>query len=466
MSRLNRVNRSATAPLVPLPNDLLLSPHRERQLNGPHESFPETVNIVQRVGFKLAMVYLFAVASLMSETSIHAFGFKPYVTMVFGPLAVACGLISGGVRRAFSASPGFWLIGFALWLAFVAPFSVWRTGSLDLLGVFYLKSLPTYFMVAAFVVSRRNFRRFVYVLAASVVAILFVALAYGHDTGGRFAISFGSFENPNDFSMHLVVLLPFLLFVHLNSRSLSPVRGLMATAIAASIFTIIQTGSRSGAIGLAAVTCMIVAKASPVQRVVLGFLFALSAVCALVLLPSTLMQRFETIFSPMSTRQELGPVRSDGTIGSNIGRFYLLRRSIRLTAENPLVGVGPGQFEVAESSIAEKEGGRGIGRGTHNSYTEVSSETGLIGLFLFVGTLFGCIRATNRVYKQARARRECAQLSTLAFCLLASLTGFAVNIIFCHVAYTYYLPMFTGMTVSLVRLAHWEIRKCEIPSLP
>lgn len=447
MSRFNRVSESVVAPtfqeVAPLaPRPVVLV---------------ESVNPIQRIGFVLLLVYLFAVASLLSETSIHAFGFKPYVTMIFGPLALACVLASGGTRRTVGAAPGIWLIAFALWLVAVTPFSEWRSGSLALVGVYYLKNLPTYFLVAALVVSLQDFRRFAYMLAASAVAILFIALAYGDDTGGRFAIDFGSFKNPNDFSTHLVVLLPFVLFVGLNTRSLFPVRVLVGLLIAAIVFTIVQTGSRSGAIGLAAVVGMIVLKARPAQRVVFAVLFAIAAIGAFAILQSTLVQRFETIFSSPSAQQSKS-VHSDGTIGSNVGRLYLLRRSVELTAANPVFGVGPGQFVVAESGVAEKEGGHGIWLGTHNSYTEVSSETGLFGLILFAGALGACMRATNRVYQKARTRPECAQLSNLAYCLLASLSGFAVNILFCHMAYTYYLPMLTGMTVSLVLLARREIR--------
>jgi len=60
----------------------------------------------------------------------------------------------------------------------------------------------------------------------------------------------------------------------------------------------------------------------------------------------------------------------------------LFLRSIQLTFEHPILGVGPGEFMDAEAEEAAVAGKKAMWHFTHNSYTELSSETGLPGLGL------------------------------------------------------------------------------------
>ena len=111
-----------------------------------------------------------------------------------------------------------------------------------------------------------------------------------------------------------------------------------------------------------------------------------------------------------------------------------------------------------------KEGQRGLWAGTHNSYTEISSETGVIGLFLFTAILVLCVRNCNAVYKRALRNPRWKQISNMAFCLLAALVGFSVNIAFCHIAYSYYAPALAGLTVAFCAAAQKEMDQSRAAS--
>src|SRR5258708_13880987 len=162
MSRFNRVNGStvssvatppiATATSSPALTQVIQATPAERPL------FVQNYNPIQRAGFFLLLIYIFGVVSLLTETSMNVFGFKPYVTMVTGPLTMACVLASGGLRRALRGPIGLWLTGFSIWLLVVTPFSVWRTGSLELVGNYFVKNLSMFFLIAGLVMSLREYR--------------------------------------------------------------------------------------------------------------------------------------------------------------------------------------------------------------------------------------------------------------------------------------------------------------------
>jgi O-antigen ligase len=84
------------------------------------------------------------------------------------------------------------------------------------------------------------------------------------------------------------------------------------------------------------------------------------------LAPQNYSKRLETL---LGERQ-----RGDKDKGSAEAREDLLIQSIKVTAEHPLFGVGPGNFPSYTQ----------LWRVTHNTYTEFSSECGIPALLLFL----------------------------------------------------------------------------------
>ena len=64
--------------------------------------------------------------------------------------------------------------------------------------------------------------------------------------------------------------------------------------------------------------------------------------------------------------------------GSAEQRQHLFWRSLEVTLEHPLFGVGPGNFPIISDSWLV----------THNSYTQMSSEGGIPALVLYVMVLW------------------------------------------------------------------------------
>ena len=85
-------------------------------------------------------------------------------------------------------------------------------------------------------------------------------------------------------------------------------------------------------------------------------------------------------------------------------------------------------------------------RETHNAYTQISSECGLVATALFVGILVYALRANIRIYRNLG---NPADARACAYCLLLASIVYAVNGIFMSIAYGFALPMLAALTACL-----------------
>jgi O-antigen ligase len=183
-----------------------------------------------------------------------------------------------------------------------------------------------------------------------------------------------------------------------------------------------RTGSRMGLLALLTGLLLFLIFASAKQRLMVITSGAVFLIMALFFLPQGIKERFTTYFQAQS-------VQSEEAAQSALARKELLLRSLELTAQHPFLGVGPGEFIDAEAAEAEKKGQKALWHYTHNSYTELSSETGIAGLVLFVIVVFRTykglspIRSKNR---SATVRR--AALFTQMVVLMTAVGAFFLSI--------------------------------------
>jgi O-antigen ligase len=118
-------------------------------------------------------------------------------------------------------------------------------------------------------------------------------------------------------------------------------------------------------------------------------------------------------------------------VGSAESRKYLFFRSLRMTAENPIFGVGPGQFMTGEAKMSKEQGVRASWHVSHNSYTEVSSEMGIPGLLLYLAVLVSAYRELVGL----RKRGLNVQIRRTALSMQIALSMMLVGAIFLSMAY-------------------------------
>jgi len=139
-------------------------------------------------------------------------------------------------------------------------------------------------------------------------------------------------------------------------------------------------------------------------------------------------------------------------IESSYSRRMLLMDSLTLTYQHPVFGVGLGNFPVAQDTLARARGEMiGNWHVTHNTYTQVSSESGLPGLVLFLLAIFFSFRALSHTIRLGGAANspEGKEVQMLAVCLRIAVLAFMVCAFFASMAYLPILTVLCGLTVSL-----------------
>ena len=182
---------------------------------------------------------------------------------------------------------------------------------------------------------------------------------------GESARASGSFEDPNLFGSYLAASLAISMF-----RSALVRRRLLTMPVAVLAAAAVATGSRGTTVGLSVmlITALVVAprgrwRASAYASAAVG-------VCAWWLALSS-ADRMQRVFSNRLLDEPFEP-------GSDI-RFFLWNHAVRLWEYSPLVGIGPGQFQLRSVEVT-----RGSGLLAHNTFLSFLSESGIVGLLVFV----------------------------------------------------------------------------------
>ncbi len=328
----------------------------------------------------LLLFYLFLYCSRIPELIPGA-----HVGMILQPMLLI-GMIMTRRTRAILRMPlGKVLIAFSAWVAICVPFSVWRGGSF---GTFLivLQALVLVAFMAAFIRTIPDCLRVMYTVALAMAAVGILSLVVGGGRMGDTRLGLGgggdTLADANFLCLYILIGLPFLWL------SASMKTGFKKVALLSLMLPMFagaaRTGSRMGLLTLVAGLLLYLIFASAKQRIVVIAGGVIFLVLAVFFLPQRIRERFTTYFEAHSAQAEEAAASAEA-------RKQLLIRSLELTAEHPLFGVGPGQFPVAEAGEAKEESQRAMWHHTHNSYTQLSSETGITGLVLFVIALSALI---------------------------------------------------------------------------
>ena len=133
-------------------------------------------------------------------------------------------------------------------------------------------------------------------------------------------------------------------------------------------------------------------------------------------------------------------LQSDYNVQDNTGRLAVWKRGMSYAADHPLLGVGAGNFEIAEG--ASLSGERGKWSAPHNAYIQAFADLGIVGGVLFL-SLIGVTASSARRLWRPRLSRGTASRHRPE--LLAALLAFCVAALFLSLAYS-------GMLVALIGL--------------
>ena len=135
---------------------------------------------------------------------------------------------------------------------------------------------------------------------------------------------------------------------------------------------------------------------------------------------------------------------------STEGREFLLKQSIKYTFEFPIFGVGVGNFVVYNGSQIRQSD---AWLGTHNTYTQLSSEAGIPALALFIALFVVTFRHMKILLSKLAKGRANLELRRLARATIVALVSFALNGFFAHIGYQFLIYYLFGIGAALWTIA-------------
>jgi O-antigen ligase len=428
---------------------------------------PVRVGILHSMALYLALSLLLLFFGRLVEFIIVHWHLRIPLAMITALAGLIIATASGLVWRAFRVPSINLLVLFTAWMVVCLPFSFWKMGSIAELKDVWLKSLVVAVVVCAALQTIAHCRKAAYVLALGVSVILIMGMIYGTYEYGRLIIPGGSLSNPNEIANRLTVGLPFCLFVFRNEKKFSLRRFLLLIAFPLFLLMIFRTGSRAGVLALLVLAAAMFLEANITQKLALLCTWMLIVVGVASFVPRDAWIRFTTIFGSSEERPtafaNTTPETNDVAVGyansSRVARKQLLLRGLQMTLRHPIFGVGVGNFVPAEAHQTQEEGRRAAWHENHNTFLQISSETGIPGLIMYLCALSYCIRSTYSIYRQSRADARLSDINRLAFCLLLSLLCWTMGAFFDSQGYRFDFPMLAGVSGAFVVAARDEMRR-------
>ncbi len=411
---------------------------------------------------RCVVFYLFVRFAYVHEVITAKTGINTYLVLLSSLVTIPLVIFNGGLRRTFSGFTGRVWLAFGVWLFCDSVFSMWFAGSVKLVWSYFQTVFPMVIIAGGVALRLTEIRSMMYAFGAASLCNVLTARFFADASSERaegMSIGTGTIGNANDFAAHLIFVLPFIIFAIIVVRSrLIKTGGCVLFAYA--FYLCVSTGSRGALLAIAAMTIFVLFRGPARGRIAILLAGPIVAATLLAVLPGALLQRYRTIFDENSAGLP------EEAVASAAARKELFRKSLQITAEHALTGVGVGQFQLANGADLVKNGIHAEWQVTHNTYTQLSSETGLTGLLLYLSAIAGAFVLLQSVPRLTRGLPDESLAATAAFCLSMSLVGWTVASFFLSQAYTIYMPTMLGLAISMSRVANRRPVAVALPQAP
>jgi hypothetical protein len=395
------------------------------------------------LALKFTMVFLFFRISFLHEFLAARLHVDLHILMLLGGLSLLTAFLSGNLTRGFqSRTAKFWFC-YAACVTGATVTSTWRGGSLPVLIDFLRTALPLILLIPAVVNSNEDLTKVMKAIGWAGIATIAIGFTTKEMSQGRLVLKDApSIGNSNDYAAYLIYVFPFVMFL-LYSRNAKAIHKLLGLIVVpAGLYQILSTGSRGGLVAMAVMMLVVLWMSSTAVRLSILVGVPILALAALPFVPAQSLERMESLFKS----SEQGP-RTEAA-ESRQARTLLLEESIRLTFQNPLLGVGPAQFQTSENDAAKAAGRKGMWHETHNTFTQVSSECGIPALIFFLCALATAFRSLFKL-----KRDDDPLISGLARIVLISMVGFSASIFFLSHAYDFPLIISCSLAITMLQLS-------------
>lgn len=367
------------------------------------------------------------------------------------PLSLlAAVLLAKGLRpfgEIYQDTGSRWLTAYLGLMVISIPIAAVTTYAIDtftgVLGYYFL------FLIVSRVVT--SFRRMYGVFAVLIAAHLFLIAMTPEiilRTDTRSYIKGGTFlGDGNDFGLSVCILLPMALGIAQRARSrLKKLIGWGSLVVL--LLAVVGTQSRGATVGLIGVA---------------AFLWLASSrklASMLIILVGGAIVAFHASDAYFARMGSISNYKSDG---SAEGRIVVWKASLRMALDNPLFGVGLGNFPTEFGAKYRPKDLAMPQLTAHSTYFLVLGELGPPGLIVVLILVVGGARATLRVRRRVitvgakQASATVDECSRTLYLLVGSVIGFGVAGAFLSAAYYPHLFVLTGILVSARNIAAREI---------
>ena len=429
----------------------------------PEQKAPPRPVRAQRAKLGFLFLWLFTVVVYARpEDIVPALG-QLHLTFAFGlcsGLAFLGALLSGKVRVLWSRELQIVLL-LTAWYVAGVPFAFWRAGSLQVLTQVWLKTLFIFFLLTQTLVTLERVRRLLWAIILSELFVTSFSIVQSSRViwvGGRMlGVNLGML-GWNFLGIAAAITIPYIAAIFVLRRSL-----LATVALAATFFSmlwmVVLTASRGGLLNVVfsiILTSFLILRGSSRGRIV-GMGIVVALVLAIGLAPQVFWQRLGTVWNGSDVYADQVAASAQE---STEDRVAVLGRSVQYTMEHPLFGLGLGNFEVASGTDL---GQSGAWIGTHNTFTQISSEAGIPALLLFAGLLIIASLNMAKISKAFSNKPDQRELNLMARATLVSLLSFAFGAFFAHLGYEYYFFYPVAVAVGLQYVARTQKAPSRAP---
>jgi len=341
--------------------------------------------------------------------------------------------------RIVSTTQGRTMVSFVGIAAFTVPFALWPGGAF----LSFVALLKTSVLFVLIVIAVRRPKHLMQLTLVFAVAVAILASAYVVDWligGGSLTEQDLVAFDRNDVALLAVMGIPFALAITVRRRAWTWVGFALAGYLSLAV---VATDSRGGFLALLATGLVMIVHGrflSPAKKTTL---IAVGVVALMIGGSSEYWDRIEAVFTSPS---------SDYNFSSTDGRIEIWKRGVGYFLDDPITGVGIGNFPIAEGETF-KDADKGFKHwsAAHSAYILVAAELGIGGLVLYLALLWGIWRQgarTERIARRIRAGPS-RELAAIAEATRYSTVGFVIGAAFLSVTYSVSFVFLVATGVSL-----------------
>jgi O-antigen ligase len=354
------------------------------------------------IGFLGLLLYLFIIISFKLNIAAVAIGIGLLGVLTEGPIRVPAPLLLFTV--------------FVTWCALGAFQSVDPTESWDVI-LTDGKLLLIMLVVANVLRTRGQFQWFMLTHVGTFFPFAVLLSMWWFVNGGGHAgraTGYAVYGNSNDLGVLALLATAAMLAIAQVADRQRLVRLAMIGMAGTTAVLITMTQSRAALIGLGLGLLPLLARLA-----MRNWKLLMAVPVALVLIVS---------FAPAGAWDRLSGLRNFDVSGDNQldaegsagERWRIIQTASRITADNPLFGVGRGAYRMAHARYAPDMGGKD----THNTYLNLAAETGLPGLLLYLTVIGSVIGKTAGAIRQLKRVPATINRALMLQWLLGGLIGF------------------------------------------